>query len=78
MELFWEGRCHISHDIKTSAKNYIEVEYGKDNMKEFYLFSNIKVSKSLGWFYARPIIIDVLHYSIIVSAGDMAGVVGNT
>ena len=40
-----EGRCHISHDIKTSAKNYIEVEYGKDNMKAATLFSDDRNNK---------------------------------
>ena len=33
-----EGRCQISHDLKSSAKNYIEVEYSKDNLKESTLF----------------------------------------
>ena len=40
-----EGRCHISHDIKTSAKNYIEVEYAKDNMKESNLFPSTNNNK---------------------------------
>ena len=33
-----EGRCQISHDLKASAKNFIEVEYAKDNLKESSLF----------------------------------------
>ena len=33
-----EGKCHIAHDVKTSAKNFIEVEYDKDSLKESNLF----------------------------------------
>ena len=33
-----EGRCMIAHDLKTSAKNIIEVEYTKDNLQENSLF----------------------------------------
>ncbi len=33
-----EGKCYISHDVKTSAKNLIEVEYGKDSLKKSNLF----------------------------------------
>ncbi|MDH5654783.1 MAG: polymer-forming cytoskeletal protein [Spirochaetia bacterium] len=37
-----EGRCMISHDLKHSAKNYIESEYGKDNLSSDRLFEKSK------------------------------------
>ena len=33
-----EGRCMIAHDLKSSAKEFIDVEYQKDNLKESALF----------------------------------------
>ena len=33
-----EGRCMIAHDLKASAKDYIDVEYTKDNLKGTILF----------------------------------------
>ena len=35
-----EGRCMIANDLKVSAKNIIENEYAKDNLKEETLFSS--------------------------------------
>jgi len=40
-----EGRCMISHDLKHSAKNYIETEYGKDNLSMEKLFETKKAAK---------------------------------
>jgi len=34
-----EGRCMIANDLKVSAKNIIETEYAKDNLKEETVFS---------------------------------------
>ncbi|MBE7438093.1 MAG: polymer-forming cytoskeletal protein [Spirochaetales bacterium] len=33
-----EGRCMISNDLKHSAKDYIEAEYGRDNLSLERLF----------------------------------------
>ena len=41
-----EGKCNISHDVKTSAKNFIEVEYGKDSLKESNLFPKTIANRS--------------------------------
>ncbi|MDH5717587.1 MAG: polymer-forming cytoskeletal protein [Spirochaetia bacterium] len=35
-----EGRCMIANDLKTSAKNIIESEYAKDNLREDIIFSD--------------------------------------
>ncbi|MDH5720960.1 MAG: polymer-forming cytoskeletal protein [Spirochaetia bacterium] len=34
-----EGRCMIANDLRVSAKNIIETEYAKDNLKEETVFS---------------------------------------
>ncbi len=33
-----EGRCMIAHDLKTSARAFIDGEYSKDNLREAVLF----------------------------------------
>ncbi|RME89307.1 MAG: polymer-forming cytoskeletal protein [Candidatus Hydrogenedentota bacterium] len=41
-----EGRCIIAHDLKTSARDIIEAEYAKDNLKESTLFPETAKSRS--------------------------------
>ena len=45
--VIWEGRCIISHDLKQSARNYIDNEYNRDNLSQEKIFgsSNNNISK---------------------------------
>ncbi len=40
-----EGKCSISNNLKTSAKNFIDLEYDKDDLKEERLFGTSKSKK---------------------------------